>query len=103
MFTRSVFGSISNRTTRIADKSYSVRSELATKSSAALSVLSLGSFFIVNDLSPMHITGANRSDQGLFAASSQRKHNKHISSFVRRPNTDEAFFLAAKTDRMNCE
>src|SRR5215469_2678433 len=67
MLIRADFFSNSNWTGRRPDRSYWVRSELATKASAWRSFLRTGSFLsfffrIVPDLLGMHIAGANGTD-----------------------------------------
>src|SRR5215207_8214368 len=74
MFTRASFLSNSNRTGLKPDRSYSVKSAVATKFSACLSVLNLGIFFfIVLHLLPMHVAGADWSNEALAVACSERK------------------------------
>src|ERR1700722_975479 len=81
MLTRSLFGWNSNRTGRISDKSYWVRSASATKASAASSLRSSGSFrFIVIDLPSVHVPGADRADQPPAAPRSDCEDDEHVST-----------------------
>src|SRR5438270_372350 len=66
MLTRSLLGWNSNKMLRNSERSYSVKSALATNSSASSSVRSCGSFFfIMVDLLPTHVAGADRPDYRL--------------------------------------
>src|SRR5580704_11545009 len=61
-------GRSSNRMSRPPERSYSVRSAVATKCSASSSVLRTGNFFFIGcDLLLMHVAGAHGADQPLLA------------------------------------
>src|SRR5882762_9679622 len=78
IFTRSVLGWNSNNTVRSCERSYSVKSELATNASASSSVCSFGSFFfIIVDLLPAHVAGADRPYQRVAIAHPQREDDQH--------------------------
>src|SRR5580704_4222448 len=95
MLTRSLFGWNSKRTNCPADKSYSVRSEFATNSSAALSLRNFGSFFslffIVLNLLPMHVTGTQHTDMRSLAPHAQGEHDKHAAPGIRPPDRLKPF------------
>src|SRR5271155_3530682 len=87
MLTRSVFGLNSKRAATIPDKSYSERSAVATKCSAASSVLRTGSFFnlgfllfIVPDFLSMHIASTDWTNEGDVASLAQREYDQDVSS-----------------------
>src|SRR5260370_34544183 len=64
MLSCAVFFSNSNLTGVRPERSYSLRSAVSTKRSAAASVLKVGIFFfIAHDLLPVHVTGGNRANQ----------------------------------------
>src|SRR6266404_9470267 len=78
IFTRSVLGWNSNNTVRSCERSYSVKSVLATNASASSSVSSFGNFFfIIVDLLPAHVAGIDWPDQCLAVMLPQRKDDEH--------------------------
>src|SRR6266568_3573843 len=79
MLTRSLLGWNSNRIVRRPVRSYSVRSALATKSSAASSLFNFGSFFfIILDLLRVHVTGADRANERFVDTLPQREHDQNV-------------------------
>src|SRR5665213_3499113 len=87
IFTRSLFGWNSKRINCPPDRSYSVRSELSTNSSASLSLFSVGSFFsfflIVLNLLPVHVAGAQGADECVLALLAQGEDDQHRPPFAR--------------------
>src|SRR6266404_180569 len=78
IFTRSVLGWNSNNTVRSCERSYSVKSVLATNASASSSVSSFGNFFfIIVDLLPAHVAGIDWPDQCLAVMLPQREDDQH--------------------------
>src|SRR5665213_2895621 len=86
IFTRSLFGWNSKRIICPPDRSYSVRSEFSTNSSASLSLFSVGSFFnfflIVFNLLPVHVAGAQGADKCIAAFLAQGEDDQHRSSCI---------------------
>src|ERR1700722_17104803 len=81
MLARPLFGWNSKRNNLISERSYSVRSDLAMKSSASLSLFSFGNFFFISpDLLRMHITRTDRANQKLAGALAQRTPTAHNDS-----------------------
>src|SRR5215813_13120776 len=80
----SLFFSNSNRTGFRPDRSYSVRSAVATKRSASASLLKVGIFFfIVPDLLGSHVPGADRTDEPFPALFPDRKDKEHAPALLR--------------------
>src|ERR1051326_3643138 len=102
MLTRSVFGSNSNLTIRISERSYCVRSEFATKASASLSLLSFGNFFFIEpDLSLVHVTRADWPDERSTVLHTQCEHDKHIPFLGRNADCDEPLLRPCAARRMD--
>src|SRR6266567_2735190 len=84
MLTRSLLGWNSKRTVLRPVRSYSVRSAVATNFSASLSLRSLGSFFfIVFDLFPVHVAGADRPEKRFATPLPQGKHDQNAAVSIR--------------------
>jgi hypothetical protein len=94
MLIRSLFGWNSSCTIRIADRSYRVRSALATKASASSSLCSFGGFYFIGiNLFLVHKAGADWANERCTTAISQRKYGQHVSPAAEPPDCLEPFFL----------
>src|SRR5580704_2974947 len=87
-------GRSSNRMSRPPERSYSVRSAVATKSSASLSVLNVGiGFFIIRDLLAMHVTGADGAQQLADRTATPSEHDECSTPVQGRSNGWKAPFV----------
>src|SRR5664279_1754200 len=75
----------SNRIGFISEKSYALRSAVATKRSASASVLSSGNFFLLIgfDFLSVHVARADRSDENVAAATSHGEDCKQMPPLLR--------------------
>src|SRR5215831_9766138 len=72
---------ISKRITWPPERSYSVRSAVATKSSASLSVLNVGIvFFIAFHFSLVHVPGTDGADQHAVPVVTQREDHEYLAT-----------------------
>src|ERR1700693_1790636 len=77
------------------ERSYSDRSAVEMNFSAASSLSSLGSFFlIVRDLLRVHVPGADRSNEVLPCAMPKRKHDDHAATVVRPADSLEPLLVS---------
>src|SRR6266446_974779 len=84
---------ISKRTIWPPERSNSVRSAAATKSSASLSVLNVGiAFFIALDLFLVHVTSADGADQHAISLLTQRKNHENFAPLRRGSNGTKPLF-----------
>src|SRR6266849_7837421 len=87
---------ISKRIIWPTERSYSVRSAVATKSSASLSVLNVGiAFFIALHLFLVHVTSADGADQHAVTAFTQRKDHEYLTTIGGGANRSKPLFALA--------
>src|SRR5579885_1034138 len=92
MLSWAVFGSNSNRVGLRPERSYSVRSAVATKCSASASDLKVGIFFfIAGNLLFVHVAGADRANQRFSIARPSCEDQEHRPSACRLSDRSKAF------------
>src|SRR5665213_2643102 len=93
MLSCEALGSNSNWTAFPPERSYRVRSELATKRSACASVLNVGIFlFIVLDLLCMHVACTDGANNRLATTRPHREHDKDVPPIFVACNGAQSFF-----------